>query len=53
MSHVLQLAEQRAAIQETDESIEVIESATAVDSATAGRSREELECVTERKEVQR
>ena len=30
VTHVLQLAEQRAAIQETDESIKVIESATTV-----------------------
>ena len=51
VTHVLQQVELRAATQETDESIEVIESATTVNTGTAGRIREEFECVTERGEI--
>ena len=40
VTHILQQAEQRAATHETDESI-----------GTAGRIREEFECVTERGEI--
>ena len=39
-THVLQQAELRAASQETDKSMEVIESATTVNTGTAGRIRE-------------
>ena len=49
--YVLQQAELRAATQETDESIEVIELATTVNTGTAGCIREEFECVTERGEI--
>ena len=46
--HILQLAEQRAATQETDELNEIIKSATAVNSGIAGRICEAFECVMER-----
>ena len=45
VTHVLQQAELRAATQETDESIEVIESATTVNTRTAGRIHEKFEYV--------
>ena len=39
VTHVLQQADERAATHETDESIEVIESATVVNSGTTERTR--------------
>ena len=54
VTHVLQYRQnsrQAATQNETDESIEVIELATTVNTGTAGRIREEFEYVTERGEI--
>ena len=51
VTHVSQQPEPWTALQETDESIEVIEWATTVNTGPAGRIRAELECVPEKEEI--